>query len=103
MRYLGSIVVPNGTSKDNSTTATPFDLPKTACALVFAPSATGLLLRYSKAADVTSDDYPIGTGPLSAPWAGRDSGLVGLKNPTGGSITCKVYATDYPFNPALVT
>lgn len=103
MRYLGSIVVPNGTSKDNSTTATPFDLPATACSLVFVPSTTGLLLRYGKAADVTSNDYAVGAGPLALPWAGRSSGLVGLNNPTGGSITCKVYATDYPGNPALVT
>jgi hypothetical protein len=102
MRYLGSIVVPNGTSEDNSTTATPFDLPKTACALVFAPSATGLLLRYSKAADVTSNDFPLLTDTRSLPWAGRSAGLVGLKNPTGGSITCKVYATDYPGTPTLV-
>lgn len=102
MRYLGTIVVGAGAAEDNSTTASPFTLPKNACSLAFVPSATGLLVRYGAKAAIGANDFPLLADSHSFPWAGRDSGLVALKNPTGGSLSCKVYATDYPGIPTIL-
>lgn len=94
MRYLGTMNIPGNESRDNSTTVSPFSLPKNPCSLILVPSATGLVVRFGAQASVTADDWPLTDQTYQFPYAGRETGLVALKNTTGGALTCKVYATD---------
>lgn len=96
MRYLGTIAAAAGAAEDNSSTAITFDLPTTACSLIIQPSATGLLVRASPKTGITANDYALGTQSLCIPWAGRSAGKLSIKNTSGGALSAKVYASDYP-------
>jgi len=96
MRLLGTIAAANAASTSNETTTgtgtEPFELPKYPCTLFFVPSATGLKLAFK--ATAVAGDFPLGADSWGLPWAGRESGLVALRNDTGSARTCAVYATD---------
>lgn len=92
MRLLGTIAAANAASTNNATTAVPFAMPKNPCTLYIEPAATGLRVAFKGTA--TADDFQMGSSAWTFPWAGRDTGLIALRNDTGAPINCKVFAAD---------
>lgn len=92
MRLLGTIAAPNSASTTNASTATPFTMPQNPCMLLYEPSGSGLKLKHGAVA--TATDFALGSNAWQVPWAGRDTGLIALRNDSGGALSCNVYATD---------
>lgn len=92
MRLLGTITAPTNASTTNASTAVPFAMPESPCSILYEPAATGLKVKHGAVAAAT--DFALGASIWLIPWQGRGTGLVALRNDTGASVACKVYATD---------
>lgn len=93
MHYLGTISAATTETKDNTTTTTTFVIPADIREIVVQPSALGVYITLGAAATTGNGYYCAVANERITIRKGQGSFILSMHNPTGGTVTLKVFAS----------